>query len=62
MFSSSRAVVMCTAVIAAAACTEVPPTAAPPIFGVPPLAPEFSAVAAMLGRPLPRLSPAQRLR
>jgi len=62
MFSSSRAVVMCTAVIAAAACTEVPPTAAPPIFGVPPLAPEFSAVAAMLGRPLPRLSAAQRLR
>src|SRR2546423_1484396 len=62
MFSSSRAVLICTAVIAAAACTEVPPTAAPPIFGVPPLAPEFSAVAAMLGRPLPRLSPAQRLR
>src|SRR2546423_1569045 len=62
MFSSSRAVLICTAVIAAAACTDAPPAAAPPIFGVPPPAPEFSAVAAMLGRPLPRLSAAQRLR
>ena len=55
MLSSRRAVLLYTAVIGAAACSEFPPTAAPPI-GVPPPAPD----AAMLGRPLPRLSAAQR--
>jgi len=44
MLSSSRAVLLYTAVIGAAACSEAPPTAAPPI-GVPPPAPD----AAMLG-------------
>ena len=57
MLSSSRAVLLYTAVIGAAACSEAPPTAAPPI-GVPPPAPD----AAMLGSPLPRLSAAQRAR
>src|SRR5256886_2496895 len=58
MLSSSRAVLLYTAVIGAAACSEAPPTAAPPIIGVPPPAPD----AAMLGSPLPRLSAAQRAR
>jgi len=62
MFSSSRAVVLYTAAIGAAACSEAPPTAAPPFLGVPPAAPALSAMAAMLGRPLPGLSAAQRAR
>src|SRR5437660_3582323 len=57
MLGSSRAVLLYTAVIGAAACSEAPPTAAPPI-GVPPPVPD----AAMLGSPLPRLSAAQRAR
>src|SRR2546427_1768739 len=57
MLGSSRAVLLYTAVIGAAACSEAPPIAAPPI-GVPPPAPD----AAMLGSPLPRLSAAQRAR
>src|SRR5207247_11426815 len=53
MLSSSRAVLLYTAVIGAAACSEAPPTAAPPI-AVPPPAPD----PAMPGSPLPRLSAA----